>query len=98
MPDWITASPAIIDYILRLVNRTRESQACAWGLSPRASLGLLAASRAWAMLEHRSYVIPEDVQAVLPAVVGHRLRASEDPTGHGGGGLAQWLLNEVEVV
>ena len=94
----ITASPAIIDYILRLVNRTRESQVCAWGLSPRASLGLLAASRAWAMLEHRSYVIPEDVQAVLPAVVSHRLRASEDPAGHGGGGLAQWLLNEVEAV
>lgn len=94
----ITASPAIIDYILRLVNRTRESQVCAWGLSPRASLGLLAASRAWAMLEHRAYVIPEDVQAVLPAVVSHRLRASEDPAGHGGGGLAQWLLNEVEAV
>ena len=94
----ITASPAIIDYILRLVNRTRESQVCAWGLSPRASLGLLAASRAWAMLEHRSYVIPEDVQAVLPAVVSHHLRASEDPAGHGGGGLAQWLLNEVEAV
>ncbi|GGD03765.1 AAA family ATPase [Halopseudomonas salina] len=94
----ITASPAIIDYILRLVNRTRESQVCAWGLSPRASLGLLAASRAWAMLEHRSYVIPEDVQAVLPSVVSHRLRASEDPAGHGGGGLAQWLLNEVEAV
>lgn len=94
----ITASPAIVDYILRLVNRTRESQICAWGLSPRASLGLLAASRAWAMLEHRSYVIPEDVQAVLPSVVSHRLRASEDPAGHGGGGLAQWLLNEVEAV
>ncbi|MBL4834167.1 MAG: MoxR family ATPase [Pseudomonas sp.] len=94
----ITASPAIVDYILRLVNRTRESQVCAWGLSPRASLGLLAASRAWAMLEHRSYVIPEDVQAVLPSVVSHRLRASEDPAGHGGGGLAQWLLNEVEAV
>lgn len=94
----ITASPAIIDYILRLVNRTRESQVCAWGLSPRASLGLLAASRAWAMLEHRAYVIPEDVQAVLPAIVSHRLRASEDPAGHGGGGLAQWLLNEVEAV
>lgn len=94
----ITASPAIIDYILRLVNQTRQSQVCAWGLSPRASLGLLAASRAWAMLEHRNYVIPEDVQAVLPSVVSHRLRASEDPAGHGGGGLAQWLLNEVEVV
>ncbi|TVP92118.1 MAG: MoxR family ATPase [Pseudomonadaceae bacterium] len=94
----ITASEAIVDYILRLVNRTRDSQVCAWGLSPRASLGLLAAARAWAMLEHRDYVIPEDVQAVLPAVVSHRLRASEDPAGHGGGGLAQWLLNEVEAV
>ncbi|MCL5042885.1 MAG: MoxR family ATPase [Gammaproteobacteria bacterium] len=94
----ITASEAIVDYILRLVNRTRESQVCAWGLSPRASLGLLAAARAWAMLEHRDYVIPEDVQAVLPAVVSHRLRASEDPAGHGGGGLVQWLLNEVEAV
>ncbi|MFN3580713.1 MAG: AAA family ATPase [Pseudomonas sp.] len=97
VPD-ITASPAVIDYILRLVNRTRESQVCAWGLSPRASLGLLAAARAWAMIEHRSYVIPEDVQAVLPSVVSHRLRASDDPAGHGGGGLAQWLLNEVEAV
>ncbi len=97
VPD-ITATDAIIDYILRLVNRTREGQVCAWGLSPRASLGLLAASRAWAMLQQRSYVIPEDVQAVLPAVVSHRLRASEDPAGHGGEGLAQWLLNEVPAV
>ncbi|WP_185266513.1 AAA family ATPase [Halopseudomonas xiamenensis] len=94
----ITASEAIIDYILRLVTRTRESHLCAWGLSPRASLGLLAAARAWAMLENRGYVIPEDVQAVLPAVVGHRLRASDDPAGHGGGSLAQRLLNEVSAV
>lgn len=94
----VVASEAIIDYVLRLVNRTRESQVCAWGLSARASLGLLAAARAWALLEDRRYVIPEDVQAVLPAVVSHRLRASEDPTGHGGGGLAQWLLNEVPAV
>jgi len=94
----VTATDAIIDYILRLVNRTRQGQVCAWGLSPRASLGLLAAARAWAMLQHRSYVIPEDVQAVLPAVVSHRLRANEDPAGHGGEGLAQWLLNEVAAV
>ena len=90
----VTASEAIVDYILRLVTRTRESHLCAWGLSPRASLGLLASARAWAMLENRAYVIPEDVQAVLPAVVSHRLRASDDPAGHGGGSLAQRLLNE----
>ena len=64
----VTASEALVDYILRLVNHTRNSDSCAWGLSPRASLGLLAAARAWAMLEQRHYVIPEDVQAVLPAV------------------------------
>lgn len=94
----IIASEAIIDYILRLVTRSRESHQCAWGLSPRASLGLLASARAWALLENRGYVIPEDVQAVFPAVVDHRLRASDDPAGHGGGGLAQRLLAEVPAV
>lgn len=94
----VTASEALIDYILRLVNHTRNSDACAWGLSPRASLGLLAAARAWALLEQRSYVIPEDVQAVLPAVVSHRLRATHDPAGHGGDSLARWLLSEVSPV
>lgn len=94
----VTASDALIDYILRLVNHTRNSDACAWGLSPRASLGLLAAARAWALLEQRNYVIPEDVQAVLPAVVSHRLRATHDPAGHGGDSLARWLLSEVSPV
>ena len=97
MPQ-VTASEALIDYILRLVNHTRNSDACAWGLSPRASLGLLAAARAWALLEQRNYVIPEDVQAVLPAVVSHRLRATHDPAGHGGDSLARWLLSEVSPV
>ncbi len=65
------------------------------GLSPRGSLGLLAAARAWALLAGRDYAIPEDVQAVLPSVAGHRLRDQADPTGHGGGALVQWLLREV---
>ncbi|MEL0168600.1 MAG: AAA family ATPase [Pseudomonadaceae bacterium] len=94
----VTASEALVDYILRLVNHTRNSDACAWGLSPRASLGLLAAARAWALLEQRNYVIPEDVQAVLPSVVSHRLRATHDPAGHGGDSLARWLLAEVSPV
>ena len=94
----VTASEALIDYILRLVNHTRNSDACAWGLSPRASLGLLAAARAWALLEQRNYVIPEDGQSVLPAVVSHRLRATHDPAGHGGDSLARWLLSEVSPV
>jgi len=91
----VRASDALIDYVLRLVEATRSQPQFAWGLSPRASLALLAAARAWALLAERDYVIPEDVQAVLPSVVGHRLRERADPTGHGGGTLVQWLLREV---
>jgi MoxR-like ATPase len=58
-------------------------------------LALLGAARAWALLDGRDYVIPEDVQVVLPAVAGHRLRDQADPAGHGGGALVQWLLREV---
>lgn len=91
----VRASDALVDYVLRLVEATRSQPQFAWGLSPRASLALLAASRAWAFLAGRDYVIPEDVQAVLPAVTGHRLRDRADPSGHGGGALVQWLLREV---
>ncbi|BBP82187.1 hypothetical protein TUM18999_19210 [Pseudomonas tohonis] len=91
----IRVSDALVDYVLRLVEATRSHTRFAWGLSPRASLALLAAARAWALLAGRDYVIPEDVQAVLPSVVGHRLREQADPAGHGGGALVQWLLREV---
>ncbi len=91
----VRASDALVDYVLRLVEATRTQPAFALGLSPRGSLALLAAARAWALLAGRDYVIPEDVQAVLPAVAGHRLRHQADPTGHGGGALVQWLLREV---
>ena len=83
----VRASDALVDYVLRLVEATRTQPAFALGLSPRGSLALLAAARAWALLAGRDYVIPEDVQAVLPAVAGHRLRDQADPTGHGGGAL-----------
>lgn len=91
----VRASDALVDYVLRLVEATRTQPAFALGLSPRGSLALLAAARAWALLAGRDYVIPEDVQAVLPAVAGHRLRDQADPTGQGGGALVQWLLREV---
>lgn len=94
----IRASDALLDYILRLVEATRTQAQFAWGLSPRASLALLAAARAWALLAGRDYVIPEDVQAVLPSVVSHRLREQADPAGHAAGSLVQWLLREVPVL
>lgn len=69
----ITASDALLDYIQALILYSRESKLFHYGLSPRAGLALLHVSKAYAMLCDRDYVIPEDVQTVLPAVVRHRL-------------------------
>lgn len=69
----ITTSEALLDYIQALISYSRESGLYEYGLSPRAGLALLHVSKAWAMLNDRDYVIPEDVQTVLPSVVRHRL-------------------------
>lgn len=74
----VTVSDAISDYIIRIVSSTRGSLSLTLGASPRASIALARASQAWAYIEGRSYVIPEDVQAVVPAVLTHRLVVSLD--------------------
>jgi MoxR-like ATPase len=70
----VHVAPPIFDYVQTLVEATRNSAKFIHGLSPRAALALLAAARAWAFLEGRSMVLPEDVQAVLPSIACHRLR------------------------
>lgn len=72
------AADALLDYIQLLIAATRESSALAVGLSPRGGLALLRAARAWALLEGRSVVVPEDVQAVAEAVIRHRVRFAPD--------------------
>ncbi|MBV2234813.1 MAG: AAA family ATPase [Sterolibacterium sp.] len=74
----VHAADALIDYVQALATHTRTSPDWQAGLSPRAALALLQAARAWAMLEARPHVLPEDVQAVLPAVAPHRLRPVDD--------------------
>jgi MoxR-like ATPase len=71
----IFVSPALLDYIQAILRYTRESARYTHGLSPRAGLALLSAARAWSLLDGREAVIPEDVQAILPGVVSHRLQA-----------------------
>jgi MoxR-like ATPase len=68
---------AILDYTLALIARTRVRADLKLGLSPRAGQGLIRAAQAWAYLENRAAVMPEDVQAVLPAVIAHRLERRE---------------------
>jgi MoxR-like ATPase len=72
----VHTSSALIDYLQALIRHTRTASDFASGLSPRAGLALLHAARAWALMDGRSEVLPEDVQAVIPGVVGHRLHAS----------------------
>ncbi len=69
-----TTSSALIEYILALVSQTRKHPRIVLGLSPRSGLALKHAAQAWAFLEGRNAVLPEDVQAVFPAVAGHRLQ------------------------
>ena len=94
----INVSDTLLDYVQRLVEYTRKENTFAFGLSPRGALSLLRAAKAWALIDRRSHVIPEDVQQVLPSVVEHRLRGSSDFTGHGGISLAQKLLTGVDVL
>ncbi|NHA14798.1 MoxR family ATPase [Thioalkalivibrio sp. XN279] len=77
----VHASEALLDYVQALVAWSREHPGYGAGLSPRAAIALLRAARAWALLDGRHAVIPEDVQAVTPAVVGHRLRTEGESTG-----------------
>src|SRR5512140_499049 len=69
-------SDALLDYVQALVAHTRVSPRYSQGLSPRAGLAVLRAAQAWAMMQGRRQVLPEDVQAVLSAVVGHRLHGT----------------------
>lgn len=69
----ITVSPQVLNYIVNLVCSTRGKDEIKLGASPRASIALMKASSAWAFLEGRDYVIPEDVAKLLPYVLKHRI-------------------------
>jgi len=77
----VFAADALLDYIQSLIEQSRNLSDTA-GLSPRAGLGLLQAARSWAWLEGREKVLPEDVQAVWPAIAGHRLGQGSDGDNH----------------
>jgi MoxR-like ATPase len=84
--EGIHVSDALLAYIQALLEFSRTSPLYQIGLSPRAGLALVRCARAWALLAGRDHVLPEDVQAVLPSVVSHRLVAREseapgDPSG-----------------
>ena len=93
----VHAAPALLDYVQSLVEYSRRSPDYVSGLSPRAALSLLHASRAWALLEGRDKVVPEDIQAVLPGVTGHRLRPVREGVRHTSLDTATSLINAVAI-
>jgi len=89
-------SEALLDYVQQIINYTRHSPRFTQGLSPRAGVAILRAAQAWSMMEGRRQVLPEDVQAVLPAVVGHRLHGNADAV-KGGFDPAKELIGGVPI-
>jgi MoxR-like ATPase len=74
----IHASDSLVEYVQAILGFSREAPYYHAGLSPRAGLALLRGAQAWALMEGRDHVIPEDIQAVLPHVVRHRLQPAAE--------------------
>jgi MoxR-like ATPase len=90
----VHASDALLDYLQALIAETRSGRWFAEGLSPRAGIAVLRAARARALLDQRDYVAPEDVQAILPQTIAHRLR----PVAGAGRGSREQVRAMVEAI
>ncbi len=96
--DEVIASDSLLAYLQRLVAFTRASPSFAHGVSPRGALALLRCSKTWALIHGRNHVLPEDLQAVLPAVFTHRLRDASNLADQSGYALVEKLLSSVDVI
>lgn len=92
----VHCSEALLDYVQDLIEATRKTTSFAHGLSPRAGQALIAAARAWAFVDGRQSVIPEDVQAVAPHVMCHRLQTVAE-AGADSDALVGELLRQVPI-
>jgi MoxR-like ATPase len=91
----IAVSETLLDYVQRLIAQTRKNDLCHLGLSPRGALALIKSAQCWALLHGRAYVLPEDVQAVFVAVVGHRIVGKKETQGDQ---LARHILHTVDAI
>jgi MoxR-like ATPase len=95
----VKADASVIEYVLKLVRATREHPRLRLGASPRSGQGLLAAARARAALLSRDYVTPDEVKAVAPSVLNHRLvlKAEAEVDGLTADDVIARLLEQVPV-
>jgi MoxR-like ATPase len=71
--DHVTVAPAVLDYLLAFARATRSETLFEVGVSPRGAIDLLKAVRAWALLQGRTFVVPDDVKTMAPYVASHRI-------------------------
>ncbi len=93
----VHVAESVRDYVLDLLEKSRQLDGLGTGLSPRAGLALQRCSQAWAFIAGREMVIPEDVQAVAPSVMAHRLGSSASGTEHSGLALTEQIVRAVAV-
>ncbi len=93
----VEVAPPVQQYIVNLAAASRNSDALAIGVSPRASTALMRACQAWAAFVGRSFVVPEDVQKLAPQVWGHRILAGPDHGAGAGRAAIAELLDSVPV-
>lgn len=94
--DSVQASAGVLDYLQRIIAFTRYGGGYQYGLSPRGALALLRAAKAWAVVDgERRHLLPEDIQAVLPAVVDHRLAEAAAASGQP---VSAHILRQVPVL
>ena len=93
----VHVSDALLDYVQAVAAYTRQSADFEAGLSPRAVIALLRAAQAWALMHGHAGVLPEDVQAVLGPVVGHRLAPRDESRFRGAGQVGRHVLEAVPV-
>ena len=93
----VRISEALLDYVQAIISYTRSSAEYHVGLSPRAGIGVLRGAQAWAIMHDRRYVLPEDIQAVVPGVVGHRLRPASENADVTPRELTERLIEQVPI-
>lgn len=93
----VHTSEALVDYVQALLAHTRNNPRYINGLSPRAGLALIRGAKAWALMAGRREVLPEDVQAVLPGVVSHRLHLRDDDSQPALVSVSQGLIESVAI-
>lgn len=95
----VRIEPSLLRYIAEIVGSTRHSKAVYLGASPRAAVAMLDAAKAYALIQERTFVIPDDIKAIAPYVMHHRLliTAEAEMQGYTPMQVAQRLIDKVEV-